>query len=95
MEKRQPLYIETLLDPFTVLKLCQLLREIPAGQSLELLAKGQKIPAELLKILVPEHYEITVEKAPLQPDHMNVVIKKIKSPAPDVIESSRNRGCCS
>lgn len=95
MEKHQPLYIETLLDPFTVLKVCQLLREIRVGQSLEILVKGEKIPGQLLKVLDPEQYGITVEKSPVQPDHMNVAIKKIKLPSPDVIPSSDSGGCCS
>jgi hypothetical protein len=78
MEKRQPLFFETLFNPFAILTVCQLLREMGGGKSLELLVKGEKIPDELRKILTPEHYQITVMKSAIQPDHMNVVIEKRK-----------------
>ena len=94
MEKRQPLYIETPLNPFTVLKVCQLLREIPAGKSLNLLVKGEKVPDELGKILTPEHYQITVGQSTKKPLHIDVRIKKRDAPFPGIIPSPRDGGGC-
>ncbi len=95
MEKRQPLFFETLLDPFAVLTVCQILREIPGGESLELLVKGEKIPDELIKILTPEQYHITVMESVIQPHHINVVIEKRKLPCTGDLPTSQIGGCCS
>jgi hypothetical protein len=93
MEKRQSLYVETPLDPFTVLKVCQLLREIPAGKSLKLLVKGEKMPDELGKILAPEHYHISVEQSTKNPLHIDVIIKK-RAAFTGTIPSPRDSGGC-
>ncbi|MFH0783744.1 MAG: hypothetical protein V2B20_17560 [Pseudomonadota bacterium] len=94
MEKRQPLFFETLLDPFVVLTVCQILREMPGGESLELLVKGEKIPDELSKILTPEHYQITVMKSAIPPNHINVVIEKRKLPFTEGLPTSHVGRCC-
>lgn len=94
MEKRQPLFFETLFDPFAVLKVCRLLQEIPNGEFLELLVKGEEIPCDLQKILAPEQYQITVGKSILQAGHTSVVIEKRKLSGADVIRKSHTGGCC-
>ena len=96
MEKPLQFYIETLQDPFTLLKVCQLLRESSAGQSVKLLIKGKKIPGELQKILTPESYQITIVQSLVPTNHIEIVIKKRNMPLSQIISPAGNgEGCCS
>lgn len=96
MEKPLQFYIEALQDPFTLLKVCQLLRECAVGQSLKLLVKGKTLPGELQKILTPECYQITILPSLLPADHIEIVIKKRTLALPQVIPQTGNGGgCCS
>ena len=96
MEKPLQLYIEPLQDPFTLLKVCQLLRDCAAGQSLKLLVKGKTLPGELQKILTPECYQITILSSLVPAEHIEIVIKKRTLALPQIISPDEsNGGCCS
>ena len=92
MKKPLQLYIETLQDPFTLLKVCQLLRESSAGQSLKLLVRGKTIPEELRKILTAEYYEITIIQAAVPADHIAILIKIKNKPIPEIFPPTGNGG---
>ncbi len=92
MELRQQLTIST-VDPFTLLKVCQLLREIPGGETLELVVEGDRIPEELLKIIPPERYAIVPRKSGKEAGHIQIVIRKRKTPLPGAARPSGG-GCC-
>jgi len=92
MKIRQQLYINESLDPFTLLKVCQALSEMPRGEALELICKGGQMPNELFKVFSLEEYDIVKQELSDNPEHCQVVIKKRKaaSPGPDHSEG----GCC-
>ena len=94
MEKPLQFYIEPLQDPFTLLKVCQLLRECATGQSLKLLVKGKALPGELQKILTPECYQITILQSLVPADHIEIVIKKRTIAPPQIIPPTENGGGC-
>jgi hypothetical protein len=94
MELRKRLNIST-ADPFTLLKVCQLLREIPCGEALELIVEGDRVPDELFKIISPERYQIETQKSGTEPEHVQVIIHKRKTPLPGASRPSGGGGCCS
>jgi hypothetical protein len=94
MKKPLQLYVETPQDPFTLLKVYQLLRESSAGQSVKLLVKGKTIPEELQQILTPEYYQITILQSIEPADHIEIVIKKRNLPFPENINPTGNSGGC-
>ena len=91
MELRKQLYIST-VDPFTLLKVCQLLREMPCGETLELVIEGDKIPDELFKIIPPERYETGTSNT--RAAHVQIVIHKRKTPLPEVLPLEGGGWCC-
>jgi len=94
MNIRQKFILNELLDPFTLLKVCQALREISCGESLELIYKGRKIPDELFKVLPADEYEIVERELNEYPQRCRIVIQKRKVPSSG---SDRLKGgwCCS
>ena len=94
MEIQKQLYIYT-ADPFTLLKVCQLLREIPCGEVLELVVEGDKVPEELFKIIPPERYTIVTRKSDKKSKHIQIVIRKRKTPLSGASRPSGGGGCCS
>lgn len=93
MELRQHLNIST-VDPFTLLKVCQLLREIPGGEALELVVEGDGVPEELLKIIPPERFAIVTRKSGKEAGQVQIVIRKRKTPLPGAARPSGGGGCC-
>ena len=75
MEIPKHLHIST-VDPFTLLKVCQLLRETPCGEPLELHVEGDKVPEELFKIIPPERYAVVTRKSDKEAEHIQIVIRK-------------------
>jgi hypothetical protein len=94
MERKKQLYIST-VDPFTLLKVCQLLREISCGEALELVIERDRVPEELFKIIPPERFQIMTQKPDAEPEHIQIVIRKRKTPLPDASQPSSGGGCCS
>lgn len=94
MNIRRQFKINELLDPFTMLEVCQALREISCGEALEIIYTGSKMPDELFKVLPPAEYEIAARELQENPKRCRIVIQKRKAPvvAPDHPEGG---WCCS
>lgn len=94
MNIQQQFILNELLDPFTLLEVCQALREITPGDSLELLYRGRKVPDELFKVLPSEEYEMVEQKFNENLQCFRIVIQKKTGPSLDP-EHSTKRWCCS
>lgn len=94
MNIRQQVTLNELLDPFTLLKVCQALREISCGELLELIYEGHQIPEELFKVLPAEEYEIVERELNEYPPHCRIVIQKRQAPSPGT-DRSPGGWCCS
>ena len=94
MNIRQQFTLNELLDPFTLLKVCQALREISCGELLELICEGHQIPDELFKVLPAEEYEIVERELNEYPQRCRIVIQKRKAPSSGA-ERSQGGWCCS
>lgn len=94
MNIRQQFTLTELLDPFTLLKVCQALREIPCGESLEFVCEGRTIPEELFKVLRFEECEIVEEEFNEDLPRCRIVIQKRKTQSSDT-DSSQSGWCCS
>jgi TusA-related sulfurtransferase len=94
MKKQLQFNSHELLDPFSLLKVQQVLREISCGESLELICKGGKAPDELFKVLPTEEYEIVERESHENPLRCRIVIKKRKAPSgPDHREGGWGCSC--
>lgn len=94
MNIRRQFTINELPDPFTLLEVCQALREIPCGDALEIICEGDMVPDELFKVLPPEEYEIAERRLHENPRHCRIVIRKKKGPAPGP-DHPKGGWCCS
>ena len=94
MDIRRQFRINELLDPFTLLEVCQALREISCGEALEIIHNGSTIPDELFKVLPLEEYEIAERESQENPERSRIVIRKKKAPlsGPD---HPKGGWCCS
>ena len=94
MNIRQQFTLNEHLDPFTLLKVCQALREISCGELLELIYEGHQIPDELFKVLPAEEYEIIERELSENPQRCRIVIQKRKAPLSGT-ERLHGGWCCS
>ena len=72
-----------ILDPFTLLKVNQALREMDCDKELEIIYAGQQIPPELFKVLPSDQYKIIRQEYDHQIGHCQLILRKTALPAPD------------
>lgn len=95
MKIRSHLNVST-LDPFTLLKILQILREISFGESLVLIVEGDGMTDDLFKILSPEKYQVVMQESETKTEHIQIVIHKIIYSKPEhPYPSSKGGSCCS
>jgi len=84
------------LDPFTLLNVLQILREISCEGSLELTIERNCKTDDLFQILSPEKYRIVTHKSETKQGDTKIIIRKITCPCTKHPYSSSNGGgCCS
>ena len=95
MQTHTRISLRTLHDPFILLKICRLLREIGGGETIEILVESGSIPDELAKIFSSELYRITTRQAEKTSGCLEVLIQKRKTPLGSILSSAKRGRCCS
>ncbi len=88
---RQRLNLYGPLDPFTLLKLRKVFRDMVNGDYLELIYTGDRIPDELFKVLPAEQYRVVEMDQSEDPKCCRIVFTKTGATPP---ESDVSEGGC-
>ena len=70
------------LDPFTLLEVVHTLREIPCGESLELIVKADCDTEDLFRILAPDKFRIDPQPFKITAENVHFLIDKLTDSPP-------------